>query len=94
MMQWLTGWIFRHSDERDKLLKEIKDYRRQLELLLGQVQEQKGIVDYVLFEKNKEIDALNAEIIELQRSRGEAPLVKLYEKSIKTKPMKTKRRYE
>ena len=44
--------------------KEIDALKSQLTPLLGQIQEQKGILDYTLADKEKEIEELNRELVD------------------------------
>ena len=54
--------VMRYKGLWEESLKEITDLKSQLPTLLHQIQEQKGILEYSMHEKEQHIEALMAEI--------------------------------
>lgn len=67
-IQGLMMWFHYGNckQEIEKLKQENSEFLKQLPVLLGQIQEQKGILDYAMHEKEQEIEKLTKRNIELE----------------------------
>lgn len=67
-IQGLMMWFHYGNckQEIEKLKQENSEFLKQIPVLLGQIQEQKGILDYALHEKEQEIEKLTKRNAELE----------------------------